>query len=199
MVEYSNFGHGHLGMNRDSRAIAKSPPPPRVYNVSKNDFRSVVQQLTGSPSRHPPPARPATEGSRLQRGRPPPLARAPAPPPSPPPPPRQAFPPRLPVAESPVSAYMGSLQSLIMGSSGRPTPRRQGGGHVPLSSPTWSFLELLSPPPKSEPASVSPGSFLSASSPWATVGGAWPASSPGGLIPASSSGLLPILSPGWRS
>lgn len=86
-----------------------------------------------------------------------------------------------------------------MGSSGGPTPRRQGGGHVPLSSPTWSFLELLSPPPKSEPASVSPGSFLSASSPWATVGGAWPASSPGGLIPASSSGLLPILSPGWRS
>ncbi|KAK8946274.1 hypothetical protein KSP40_PGU014770 [Platanthera guangdongensis] len=61
----------HLGINKLGKNIRKSPlhqssyqklpppaanqqpPPPQshVYNISKSDFRSVVQQLTGSPSR----------------------------------------------------------------------------------------------------------------------------------------------------
>ncbi|CAH8300099.1 unnamed protein product [Eruca vesicaria subsp. sativa] len=90
----------HLGVNKNGRNIRKSPihqpnfaananpsasarpqaPQPQIYSVSKNDFRSVVQQLTGSPSRdslpRPPPqnnnlTRP--QNTRLQRVRPAPL------------------------------------------------------------------------------------------------------------------------------
>lgn len=58
----------------------QSQQPP-VYNINKNDFRDVVQKLTGSPAheRNPTPPPPATHprssaSSRLQRIRPPPLA-----------------------------------------------------------------------------------------------------------------------------
>lgn len=50
---------------------------PPVYNVSKSDFRDVVQKLTGSPAHErvavnpTPPVKP--QSSRLQRIRPPPL------------------------------------------------------------------------------------------------------------------------------
>ncbi|GFP93355.1 hypothetical protein PHJA_001479900, partial [Phtheirospermum japonicum] len=54
---------------------------PAVYNINKNDFRDVVQKLTGSPAHErlptpPPPAvtHPRPPSSRLQRIRPPPLA-----------------------------------------------------------------------------------------------------------------------------
>ncbi|KAM5575602.1 VQ motif-containing protein 9 [Rosa sericea] len=54
---------------------------PPVYNINKNDFRDVVQKLTGSPAHTPdrfatpPPIHPPkTQSSRLQRIRPPPLA-----------------------------------------------------------------------------------------------------------------------------
>lgn len=110
----------HLGVNKMGKNIRKSPlhqpnfgnpkqqqqqqqqPQPQVYNISKNDFRSIVQQLTGSPSHHdpppPPPPRPAgprynppkSPSLRLQRIRPPPLTpitRPPIPAPPPPPPP----------------------------------------------------------------------------------------------------------------
>lgn len=61
------------------------PPPqqnlqqPPVYNINKNDFRDVVQKLTGSPAHErfsaPPPIhQPKPPSSRLQRIRPPPLA-----------------------------------------------------------------------------------------------------------------------------
>ncbi|KAL5982283.1 hypothetical protein ACLOJK_016354 [Asimina triloba] len=58
------------------------PPPqqqPPVYNINKNDFRDVVQKLTGSPAHErfstPPPIHPPKPpSSRLQRIRPPPLA-----------------------------------------------------------------------------------------------------------------------------
>ncbi|XP_057424392.1 VQ motif-containing protein 9 [Lotus japonicus] len=59
------------------------PPPPQqhqppVYNINKNDFRDVVQKLTGSPahdriSTPPPIQQPKPQSSRLQRIRPPPL------------------------------------------------------------------------------------------------------------------------------
>ncbi|KAL0440005.1 UNVERIFIED_CONTAM: VQ motif-containing protein 9 [Sesamum latifolium] len=53
----------------------QSQQPP-VYNINKNDFRDVVQKLTGSPAheRNPTPSPPATQSrppsSRLQRIRP---------------------------------------------------------------------------------------------------------------------------------
>ncbi|KAG7020224.1 VQ motif-containing protein 9, partial [Cucurbita argyrosperma subsp. argyrosperma] len=52
---------------------------PPVYNINKNDFRDVVQKLTGSPAHerfsNPPPIQPPKpQSSRLHRIRPPPLA-----------------------------------------------------------------------------------------------------------------------------
>ncbi|XXG78055.1 hypothetical protein AAC387_Pa08g2080 [Persea americana] len=103
----------HLGVNKMGKNIRKSPlhqpnfgnpkqqpqqqqqqPQPQVYNISKTDFRSIVQQLTGSPSHHdqPPPPRPAgprhnppkPQSLRLQKIRPPPLSPITRPPPPPP-------------------------------------------------------------------------------------------------------------------
>lgn len=79
-----------LGVNKLGKNIRKSPlhqpnfgnsnrqqTQPQVYNISKNDFRNIVQQLTGSPSQEPqpvPPHNPSRPPSmRLQRIRPPPL------------------------------------------------------------------------------------------------------------------------------
>ncbi|KAL8495888.1 hypothetical protein ACS0TY_019855 [Phlomoides rotata] len=81
----------HLGVNKIGKNIKKSPlhqpnfasaarqqPQPQVYNINKNDFRNIVQQLTGSPLRDPPPRPPQNHprppNNRLQRVRPPPLA-----------------------------------------------------------------------------------------------------------------------------
>ncbi|XP_038703217.1 VQ motif-containing protein 9-like [Tripterygium wilfordii] len=52
---------------------------PPVYNINKNDFRDVVQKLTGSPAHErfstpPPILPPKAPSSRLQRIRPSPLA-----------------------------------------------------------------------------------------------------------------------------
>lgn len=73
-----------LGVNKIGKNIKKSPlhqppqpqPQPHVYNISKNDFRCIVQQLTGSPLREsfplpPPPQNPPTpQNTRLQKIRP---------------------------------------------------------------------------------------------------------------------------------
>ncbi|KAG2550268.1 protein HAIKU1-like [Panicum virgatum] len=101
----------HLGVNKLGRSIRKATPPPpppqqqqpaarppqpqpQVYNISKNQFRDIVQQLTaGTPSpsppppaqprpqyhphpHHPPPpqSQPKPPSMRLQRIRPPPIA-----------------------------------------------------------------------------------------------------------------------------
>ncbi|PHT78972.1 Protein HAIKU1 [Capsicum annuum] len=68
----------YLGVNKFGKNIKKSPihqpnfnnansarqqPQPQVYNINKNDFRSIVQQLTGSPSQEPP-ARPPQNPSK---------------------------------------------------------------------------------------------------------------------------------------
>ncbi|EPS66540.1 hypothetical protein M569_08236, partial [Genlisea aurea] len=73
--------------NPQNPGAALSQQPP-VYNINKNDFRDVVQKLTGSPAHErlpssspPPPAPPPQplvsqtrpSSSRLQRIRPPPL------------------------------------------------------------------------------------------------------------------------------
>ncbi|GMJ12504.1 hypothetical protein like AT1G32610 [Hibiscus trionum] len=81
-----------LGVSKTGKNIKKSPshqpnfanngarqqPQPQVYNISKNDFRNIVQQLTGSPSRNdplprPPQNPPKPQSMRLQKIRPPPL------------------------------------------------------------------------------------------------------------------------------
>ncbi|KAJ4907060.1 Protein HAIKU1 [Raphanus sativus] len=62
-------------------AAARPQAQPQVYNINRNDFRSIVQQLTGSPSpeslhRPLPPQNnnsPKPQNTRLQRIRPPPL------------------------------------------------------------------------------------------------------------------------------
>ncbi|KAL3499894.1 hypothetical protein ACH5RR_038987 [Cinchona calisaya] len=88
-----NRNTDHLGINKMGKNIKKSPmhqpnfsntarqqPQPQVYNINKNDFRNIVQQLTGSPSHHqePPVPRPSQNppkpaSMRLQKIRPPPL------------------------------------------------------------------------------------------------------------------------------
>ncbi|KAJ6327149.1 hypothetical protein OIU78_014099 [Salix suchowensis] len=91
MDNSKNRQSDHLGVNKIGKNIKKSPlhqpnfannpnrqqPQPQVYNISKNDFRNIVQQLTGSPSQEPlprPPQNPPKPQSmRLQKIRPPPL------------------------------------------------------------------------------------------------------------------------------
>ncbi|XP_038717905.1 VQ motif-containing protein 9 [Tripterygium wilfordii] len=62
-----------------THALQAQQHQPPVYNINKNDFRDVVQKLTGSPvherfSTPPPIQAPKPQSSRLQRIRPPPLA-----------------------------------------------------------------------------------------------------------------------------
>ncbi|KAM7258126.1 hypothetical protein ACFE04_013867 [Oxalis oulophora] len=92
MDNSKNRQNDHLGVNKFGKNIRKSPlhqpnfanttpnrqqPQPQVYNISKNDFRNMVQQLTGSPSQdplpRPPQNPPKPQSQRLQRIRPPPL------------------------------------------------------------------------------------------------------------------------------
>ncbi|KAE8666793.1 VQ motif-containing protein 9 [Hibiscus syriacus] len=67
----------HLHNQNQSSLQAQQHQPP-VYNINKNDFRDVVQKLTGSPAHErlsaPPIYQPKPQSSRLQRIRPPPLA-----------------------------------------------------------------------------------------------------------------------------
>ncbi|GKV10696.1 hypothetical protein SLEP1_g22024 [Rubroshorea leprosula] len=156
-----------LGVNKLGKNIRKSPlqpsftnnatkqqPQPHVYNVSKNDFRSFVQQLTGSSSQsqeplpRPPQNPPKPQSQRLQKIKPPPLTPvnsplippqvpvevpAPAPIPSPVPLPPQA-------AESPISAYMRYLQAYIID----PSPVR--GQVQPQPQPPVPYQSQTQPP-----------------------------------------------------
>ncbi|GER40261.1 VQ motif-containing family protein [Striga asiatica] len=125
--------------NPHNSGPGQGPPQsqqPPVYNINKNDFRDVVQKLTGSPAHErlptPPPPSSATHprppSSRLQRIRPPPLAQIGNRPPQiaqihPHPPndaghrplmrgqPLPPLPSVHPAAESPISAYMRFLQN----------------------------------------------------------------------------------------
>lgn len=168
----------HLGVNKLSKPIRKSPlpppsfqpatrpaqPQPQVYNISKNDFRNIVQQLTGTPSRdpipshpppppanpHPPPRppyqRPQSQPSqRLQKIRPPPLT--PIARPQPPPPPYQNPNPNYhpnPTFPSPVSAYMQYLESSLLDTSRHP-PTQGGLLPSPVGPPPQG--PVFAPPP----------------------------------------------------
>ncbi|KAG0473003.1 hypothetical protein HPP92_014860 [Vanilla planifolia] len=185
-----NAKNHQLGVNKLGKSIRKSPlhqtgfqripplhhqhpppqlPQPQVYNISKSDFRSVVQQLTGSPSRDPAvgnlpmPSRPVQQklpSSRLMKIRPPPLtpiARPPPPPfqntvsnPNPIPNinsnggfhPRPAPSPTNAWAESPVSAYMRYLQSSLLSSDSSRQIPAQGLLPSPLP-PTAAALPVI--------------------------------------------------------
>ncbi|GMI96175.1 hypothetical protein like AT1G32610 [Hibiscus trionum] len=126
----------HLGVNKLGKNIKKSSlhqpsfgngaarqqPQPQVYNISKNDFRDVVQQLTGLPSQdtlpRPPQNSPKPQSVRLQKIRPPPLT----------PINRQLIPPpgmvpasaRAPAAVPPPVLYNNSFVRL--GQYGQPLP-----------------------------------------------------------------------------
>ncbi|KAJ4778004.1 VQ motif-containing protein [Rhynchospora pubera] len=144
----SSWNHNqHLGINKLSKPIRKSslpPPPPvpsfqpdtrpvvnpqpHVYNVSKSDFRDIVQQLTGTPSRDPNPSalpqapvlpshqrpqasllpshqRPNNQPSeRLQKIRPPPLS-------------SMQNPSQIQNLPSPLTSYMQFLESSLLDTS----------------------------------------------------------------------------------
>lgn len=197
----------YLGVNKLSKPIRKSPAPPpsfqpatrpaqpqpQVYNISKNDFRDIVQQLTGTPSRdpipqypppppanpHPPPRpphqRPQSQPSqRLQKIRPPPLTPIARPPP--PHPPYQNPNPNLnpnPIFPSPVTAYMQYLESSLLDTS-RHQPI-QGGllpspvGPPPPQAPVMHAPHMSQfPSPRMPPSPAfiqSPSAFLNLVSP----------------------------------
>ncbi|KAD4178495.1 hypothetical protein R6Q59_022091 [Mikania micrantha] len=113
--DYSrNRSNDYLGVNKIGKNIRKSPlhqpnftnparqpPQPQVYNINKNDFQSIVQQLTGSPSPHsqeplprPPQNAPKPPSMRLQRSRPSPLT------------PLNVTRPRMPVHHAPPHEHM---------------------------------------------------------------------------------------------
>ncbi|KAE8676965.1 Protein HAIKU1 [Hibiscus syriacus] len=192
MDDSKNRLNDPLGVSKTGKNIKKSPlhqpnfahngarlqpqpqPQPQVYNISKNDFRSFVQQLTGSPSRNdplprPPQNPPKPQSMRLQKIRPPPLTpmnlphvpvQVPAPVPAHAPSPGMLQ-PMVPVdavwtntAESPISAYMRYLQtSLIdpspLGKQGQPnalSPSSGGvNGSVPPLRPNLSSPRMNGP------------------------------------------------------
>lgn len=215
----------HLGVNKISKNIRKTPlpqsnvvdstrpvPQPQVYNINKNDFRNIVQQLTASPSHHSQqlPTLPLKlinpPNTRLQRIRPPPLL------------PFNINPPQMPVqtlphydnaqvtpdqfgrpqagwsnaAELPISSYMRHLQHSINVTQSPgliPNPHgsspRTPNSQFLLPSPS-GYLNLSSPPlpyPLLSPGTLSPGPP--------------PPRSPGSSFPLSP-GFFSVLSPRWR-
>ncbi|KAK7386668.1 hypothetical protein VNO78_27002 [Psophocarpus tetragonolobus] len=156
MDNSKNRHDDNLGVNKLGKNIRKSPlhqtnygsnnnnninggkqqqPQPQVYNISKNEFRDIVQQLTGSPSqdpqsKHPQNSSPKPQSMRLQKIRPPPLpyVRPPVPynnnMPVRPSQFRQPSPNPMPhpnIAESPISAYMRYLEHSITDPGSRGT------------------------------------------------------------------------------
>ncbi|XP_072977709.1 VQ motif-containing protein 9-like [Typha angustifolia] len=142
-----------------------APPQPPVYNIDKDDFREVVQKLTGSPANHqirpaaPPPSPPAAAAaptSRLHRIRPPPLVHLAQRPPPPlvageswTRPPFSPLPPLPAVntaAESPISAYMRRLHGEAQSPSAAAgiQPPTSPIGYGCLSSPRTAYDMMMS-------------------------------------------------------
>ncbi|CAL9052968.1 unnamed protein product [Musa banksii] len=166
------------------------PPQPQVYNISKNDFRSIIRPPPLAPIARPPPP-------PLAASRPPPRYRPPIPYQNPNPnlPPAavdpSSFPRRLPSAaaagpawaDSPVSAYMRYLESSLLSSDTSRQPHPQPQQHlpplpspgllpsprppIPLPSPRAVANSSFMPPPPSPSASAlpSPSTFLNILSP----------------------------------
>ncbi|KAL8215558.1 hypothetical protein R6Q57_022395 [Mikania cordata] len=151
---------------------------PPVYNVSKSDFRDVVQKLTGSPAHEKPtnfvsPVKP--QSSRLQKIRPPPLEHIGNRPPAavggaipshpsfrPVAPgnfftgqrPLSPLPPLPTVhaaAESPISAYMRCFQTNITGVTHAPPQQLPPPNSLPLPDLPASPLPFGCLPPMLSP------------------------------------------------
>ncbi|KAI7739831.1 hypothetical protein M8C21_002099 [Ambrosia artemisiifolia] len=223
---YSRPSHStHLGVNKIGKNIRKNPLPqsnfdnptasrpvsqPQVYNINKNDFRNIVQQLTGSPSHHsqqppslpvprPPPVNPSnSQTTRLQRIRPPPLS-----------PlydqfgqPRGVVQPWSNAAESPISAYARYLQHSINDHGNQQSqaagllPNPHGQVLPPFPSPRMSGQPPLLPSPGSQFLLPSPSAYLNLASPRSP----YPLLSPGYQRPPPLSPNFPfspgILGPG---
>ncbi|KMZ67692.1 hypothetical protein ZOSMA_25G00790 [Zostera marina] len=173
----SNNGNGKSDNNLTATSAAQTQPQPQaqppVYNINKDDFRDVVQKLTGSPAHYANPRVPAPvpvistpppATSRLHKIRPPPLAQLNNPtarngnlwmrgPTSPLPP----LPMVCAAAESPITAYMrrlhggGHQQGLTTAMTGSvgaplfPLPTSPlGFGCMP--SPRSAYQIMLPPP-----------------------------------------------------
>ncbi|KAF7829956.1 VQ motif-containing protein 9 [Senna tora] len=140
-----------------------NPPPPQqqqhqppVYNINKNDFRDVVQKLTGSPahdriSTPPPIHQPKPPSSRLHRFGRPVAPLSPLPP----------FPTVHAPAESPVSAYMRYLQNSV--SNNADSNSKQFSPLAPLVSPRWN--NFTPPEPQVQVQGTPPSQFQMPSSP----------------------------------
>ncbi|XP_062201237.1 protein HAIKU1-like [Phragmites australis] len=196
----------HLGVNKLGRSIRKATPPPppqpqpaarppqpQVYNISKNQFRDIVQHLTaGTPSpsplppqyhqpHRPPQSQPKPPSMRLQRIRPPPIATPVARPP-PPVHPHHAVP--NPSHNNPVFHRP-------------PPPQPQQHMPAPAPGPAWADS------PVSAYMRILENSLFSATPPGAAAAAAAgqppppPVPSPG-ILP-SPSGFLNLLSPMPRS
>ncbi|TKY56279.1 VQ motif-containing protein 9 [Spatholobus suberectus] len=124
LKQLNKLSHNISKPNHTFNKHALPESQPHVYNISKNDFRDMVQKLTGSPGhdQQPKPVHPVSS-SRLHRLRPPPLPQVVSHRPPPhsgnvavaPPSPLPPFPSVH--AESPVSAYMRFLRNSMPSSS----------------------------------------------------------------------------------
>ncbi|XP_028754617.1 protein HAIKU1-like [Neltuma alba] len=208
MDNSKNRQSDNLGVNKMGKNIRKSPlhqpnfgnnasrqqPQPQVYNISKNDFRDIVQQLTGSPShsQEPPPRPPhhppKPQSNRLQKIRPPPLT----------PINRHPMPPPMPVpAASPPVPYNNSLHRPAQLGQPSPTPMHPlNPGDMIWSHPTESpisaymrYLQssMLDPSPKGGQAQPQPQPNLQFQGP----GNFQPRPPSSALLPNPSVPLLP--------
>ncbi|XP_022961753.1 VQ motif-containing protein 9-like isoform X1 [Cucurbita moschata] len=149
--------------NLQAQALAQQHQPP-VYNINKNDFRDVVQKLTGSPAHerfsNPPPIQPPKpQSSRLQRIRPPPLAHVTN---------------RPPPQQLPNSSHFHPSTALNFGLTGRPMAPLSPlpplpAVHAAAESPISAYMRYIpnsfpiadsNPPP---PQGLSPLSHLASS------------------------------------
>ncbi|XP_028549556.1 protein HAIKU1 [Dendrobium catenatum] len=230
----------HLGVNKLGKSIRKSPlhqhnfqkiqpsagatlppppPQPQVYNISKSDFRSIVQQLTGSPARDPAgavnipaqarPPQPKAPSSRLMKIRPPPLTPISRPPPLPlqnlapdqnPNPnlnPNPGYYPRPAPSPTPHMgvAWADSPVSAYMRYlessllSSDSSRRTPAQGFLPAGVPFPSLRGNPPPSATSLPASMQPGLLPS-------PGSQFPPLSPGSQFPLTSpNSMLPLPSP----
>ncbi|THU53120.1 hypothetical protein C4D60_Mb10t11070 [Musa balbisiana] len=149
-------------------------PQPPVYNIDKNDFRDVVQKLTGSSAHHqirpppaeaPPPVPPpaaaaaaatAAPTSRLHRIRPPPLAHLSPRPPALVPalplpavdpwtrPPLSPLPP-LPTVSAAAESPISAYMRRLRSGGGALAPSPTAAPVLPPSSSPLGFGCLLSP------------------------------------------------------
>ncbi|KAJ9146464.1 hypothetical protein P3X46_028728 [Hevea brasiliensis] len=163
--DHHTFNNNNINSNTSSQSQTQSQASqqqnlqaqqqhqPPVYNINKNDFRDVVQKLTGSPAHErfstPPPIHPPKPPStRLQRIRPPPLAHVSNRPPplinSAIPPSHQPPPPPLNASVNPPMPTATSTNNFIQRPSAPLSPLPPFPGvHAAAESPVSAYMRLL--------------------------------------------------------